>query len=137
MNAGFDLEDLPEQICELVELIGFAATMMLVRVYGGGSLRVPFQFNDDSPLARLIGAPATVALIGRYGGTMLYIARCARALRVRRNIQIAQDYGDGVKVPQLRVTYALTERQIWSILKDPVTLRAPDATNRSQPGLFD
>ena len=110
-------EDLPQVILEMKGLIGMQKTLKLVEVYGGLHLKIPIRFNDDHPLTRLLGHHAVLKLIGRFGGDAL--------LRIQRNIEIAQRFDSGVPARTLARDYHLSERQIWTILKTPETLRRP------------
>lgn len=118
-------EDLPQVILEMKGLIGMQKTLKLVEVYGGLHLKIPIRFNDDHPLTRLLGHHAVLKLIGRFGGDTLYIAKADALLRIQRNIEIAQRFDSGVPARTLARDYHLSERQIWTILKTPETLRRP------------
>lgn len=124
---GFAQQDLPEQVQDLVTLVGYEPALLIVKHFGGGVLRVPLRFKPQSFLVRLVGHKAATAIIARHAGATMYIARCSRALRIARDIRIAAQY-PAVPVPQLAKTNGLSERQIWNILKAPHTLRGVNET---------
>ena len=127
-------EDLPDGLKELRDLVGITATLKLVDHYGGIHVTVPSRYFEASPLVGIVGHRATSELVQRYGGNTLYIAKADKVLRALRNIEIATRFDAGIPAWQLAREYGLSERQIWSILTRPETLRAP---RPEQPSLFD
>lgn len=133
-NAEIFLQDLPEVLREIADLVGVPATLKLVESYGGTHLIVPSRYNPDHPLTRVVGHAASVQICQRYSGTSLYVARIKSAIKTLRDIEIASRYDGGVSVPQLAREYELSDRQIWNVLKNPNTLRAEKPR---QTSLFD
>lgn len=116
-------DDLPAFILELKTLIGLPAALKLCENFGGTHLRIPQAFDPDYILCRLLGAQSSLAMIQRYGGSHLYIAKVDAPLRIQRNIEIARRFDGGTPARRLALTFHLTERQIWKILKRPETVR--------------
>lgn len=117
------MDNLPPSVREMVELIGLAPTLRLVEAYGGNVLRIPTGGRDTGAtgmrarLVELLGEEATDRLIASYGGERITVARCAAALRDRRDRRMIEDYGRGVAVSRLAREHCLTERQVRNILK--------------------
>lgn len=129
--AAMHEEDLPPIVAEMRRLIGIRATLALVRAYGGQSLYVPEQYDETHPLTRIVGHENAVALMQHFGRERIYVPQCRLALNVQRNIEISRRYEGGTSVRELAQEHGLSERQIWSILKRPETVRAA-----SKPDLF-
>lgn len=110
---------LPKNITAIREVIGDAETLMLIRAYGGTTIRIPALANAEaSPLADTIGLPNLIRLIERLGGARYeYIAKCDKALRILRDQEIVRKYLDGVSVNTLALEYKLSDRAIEMILK--------------------
>lgn len=133
--------NLPRSVVEMIALIGFAPTMALVQAFAGNVIKIPIHSRPGGHLrerlVRLMGVPAAEQLIAAYGGERLSIPRCVAALRDSRDRQIIAAYDRGVAVAQLARDYALTERQIRSILKrTPGEAVAGLASERRQFALF-
>lgn len=109
----------PASLTEIIEVIGDQATLKLVERFGGTTQRIPAPCNvtAEHELAVCIGLENLKALVGKLGGgRWLYIARCAKGLRERRNREIVLAYDRGVKVADLAREYSLSDRRIWEIL---------------------
>lgn len=79
---GFDT--LPQQVLDLVDLIGWERTQSLVNELGGMNLYVPRHAAADHRLAKALGTEALSIFIHHYGGGHLYIPLCTELLRERR-----------------------------------------------------
>ena len=113
------LEDLPQQVRQIVRVVGMQAALQLVRNYGGVRLYVPTNMTPDHILARIIGFEAAVKLAGEYGGMQHFdIPRAAGALRLVRNREIAEKFVKGKSLRQLALEYMMTERGIQKILTE-------------------
>lgn len=113
----------PVNLLEIVEIIGEAAALKLVKHFGGTTPRLPAirNINAEHPLAQCIGIEAlTLLAVETGGGRWLYIAKCARGLREARNREIVLLYSQGVPVAELALRYHLSDRQIWNILGSTV-----------------
>ncbi len=119
MTERLTLDDLPESLRDVVELIGLPATLRLVESYGGIiALYVPRDIDPDHPIAVAIGIAAARKLAARYGAdTLRNIPRCVDGLRRIRNAEIRARHPHE-SAARLALDYSLTERQIWSILAE-------------------
>ncbi|MDI4507267.1 hypothetical protein [Moraxella lacunata] len=119
---------LPEQIKELVCLIGLTATMTLVDKFGGLSFGMPHSTNTKNGkwLVRELGADIANVLIDRHKGEKLYINNCD-ALRVYlRNralvgaIIACMETGTSQHraVQETAPVFGITERRAYDILKE-------------------
>ncbi len=126
------IDDLPESLREIVELIGLPATLRLVESYGGIiALYVPRDVEPDHHLAQAIGITAARKLATRYGAdSVRNVPRCVEGLRRIRNAEIRARHPRD-SAAKLALDYSLTERQIWSILAE-----GRDATEDKQAALF-
>jgi len=123
---------LPNAIQQILDSIGVVATLQLVKVFGGGTFRVPLRRSQAGEvqfqsLAREIGDEAAMKMVDLYGNRELYIALCDEALRELRNRQIRADFdrltqkeGHGAMraVAALAPLYRKSDRMIWMILKE-------------------
>ncbi|MDO8704006.1 MAG: Mor transcription activator family protein [Sulfuricaulis sp.] len=126
------LDDLPESLREVVDLIGLPATLRLVENFGGViQVYVPRQIEPDHPLATVLGLSTARKLVPRYGADYLRnIPRCALGLRRIRNTEIRRRHR-AESAAKLALVFALTERQIWTILSD-----GDDGQQDKQTALF-
>lgn len=115
---------------ELVELIGLAATVELIRAKGGTALRIPLGMTlrgqeQREKLVQIVGREQATRLIGRYGGTTLYVPSCRQAFVDTRDENINKERDELARkglteralVSVLALRHGLTDRQIWRILK--------------------
>lgn len=111
------LDDLPESLRDVVELIGLAATLRLVEHYGGLiKLYVPREMEPDHHLARAIGLTAARKLAERYGADCVTsIPRCADGIRRLRDAEIVRRAAKETPAA-LALLYGMTERNVWYIL---------------------
>ncbi len=127
-----------QSINELVELIGLAATLELVRAKGGTSLAVPLGITrrgqeQREKLVQIVGREQATRLIGRYGGTTLYVPTCRQAFVDVRDEDINRERDELAReglseralVAVLALRHGLSDRQIWRILKKSGPVR-PD-----------
>jgi hypothetical protein len=120
---GITLEDLPDQAREIAGVVGLDDTLRIVSVYGGMAL----SFSDDTQgevgtrrdiITQLLGKKKATAFFRRFVNRILYIPRCASALKKVRDVEICQKYDRATTIAELVGEYRLTERQIWNILKE-------------------
>lgn len=117
-------------IAELVELIGLAATLELIRAKGGTSLRIPLGITahgreEREKLVDIVGREEATRLIGRYGGTVLYVPSCRQAFVDTRDQAINRERDELARkglteralVSVLALRHGLSDRQVWRILK--------------------
>lgn len=128
------IEDLPESLQEMVEVIGFDAVMKLVNTFGGTRIRVPAKprsVHRDHRLSRVVGIDAARQLCEFYGGEELCIPKLATALRAIRNREILRLHTEeGWPAHRIARKYDLHEMTIYSILS------AIDPGNDAQGQLF-
>lgn len=119
---------LPEQIKELVCLIGLTATLTLVDKFGGLSFEVPHSADTKNGkwLVRELGADVAQVLIDHYHGDKVYINNCD-ALRVYlRNralvgaILACMETGTSQHraIQETAPVFGITERRAYDILKE-------------------
>lgn len=147
MNTAIGLYDeaefrglLPQAVLELVDVIGYEASIKLVQTFGGLDVHVPVGRLESGNLARLnetIGELAAEALMAVYGGARLYVPKCDAALIALRNQRFCQAVEEAVSLGEskkaaiqaLAVEFGITERWGYDILA-----RAKAAT--AQQSLF-
>jgi Mor family transcriptional regulator len=117
------LPNLPQTVHDLAGKIGMDKAVKLVEAFGGLTLDIPKGKANAGQIRRealieVIGVRATEVLIETYGGDKLYIPSCKDALITLRNRSIVTAYEQGTGVAELAREHRLSERQIWSILKD-------------------
>ena len=120
---------LPETVLNIAELIGFPATVELIKILGGTTFPVgkgvrALGASRMRMLKEAVGDANTTILIENYGGTLLYLPRCDRALRELRNrsfideFELLREQG----VSSLRVMtdlcpkYGFSDRFAWGLL---------------------
>ncbi|MHB9021323.1 MAG: Mor transcription activator family protein [Halothiobacillus sp.] len=128
------LTDLPTSAQNLVRLIGLPKSVRLIEQLGGTTFPVAKAINSLGKLryellAEAVGVDAADILTAEYGGEMLYIPNCAAALRAVRNRAIHTEfdamtssvsnpvYSTNEALVKLAITYRLSDRRIWDILK--------------------
>jgi hypothetical protein len=117
-------EDLPATARELVEVIGIDATIDLVKMFGGDDVKIPEIANGASRmwavLVETVGPAAAHKLVNRYAGTTVYVAMCAKALRVLRDREIIRRFDSGEQFDTIRREHKITRRHLYRILKKPL-----------------
>jgi hypothetical protein len=111
---------LPTSMVELSEVIGLRHALAIAEAAGGTLIRIPLgrgpRASTAQRLQSLIGEAAYVTLVAHYGGCAINVPRCVKARRLARNWLILSAYDEGQSVTSLAKQYALTERQIRTIL---------------------
>ncbi|WP_423457992.1 Mor transcription activator family protein [Ottowia sp. VDI28] len=119
LAAVIDSELLPKLLRDFERLIGLAATLDLVRVYGGVRIFIPTpdRASDDHSIAKVIGHSKLLALAEVYGGEAHFaVPKAEQALLAVRNARIAKAYATHKTARELAVEHRLTERQIERIV---------------------
>lgn len=126
------LDDLPESLRDVVELIGLAATLKLVEHFGGLIvLYVPREIGPEHPIAVAIGITAARKLSVHYGGDCLRnIPLCVAGMRRIRDAEIRRRAASE-SAASLAREFTLTERHVWRILAE-----ALDGGDDKQVALF-
>lgn len=117
-----DLDQLPESLSALAEMIGLSLSLALVKHYGGITLEVPKKIGDNHYLTKALGKKDALRFCEFYGGDRLYVPKVANALRRMRNRKIIQDYTEGLTIKELVRKYRLCDRQVWNVLKEPLPI---------------
>lgn len=126
------LDDLPESLRDVVELIGLAATLKLVEHFGGLIvLYVPRETGPEHPIAVAIGITAARKLSVHYGGDCLRnIPLCVAGMRRIRDADIRRRAASE-SAASLAREFTLTERHVWRILAEVL-----DSDDDKQSALF-
>ena len=114
----------PSEARRFIELIGEAATLALLRRYGGLRIQVPVHARADGALARAVGLPAAQALVTEYCGTKLTLPLCKRwqILHLRR---------DGLTYSEIARRLTTSE----SVVRKALTAARQAAEQMALPGL--
>ena len=119
---------LPPKLAELVDEIGFPATLKLVEKWGGIRLYVPLEDNLDieHPIAKEIGIDAARKL-ARAHSEWLEVPRAARYMRGVRDKIIREAYDDA-SAARLARRFGMTRRNVFYIVgrEDPADGRQQD-----------
>lgn len=122
------LEDLPPEARELVNLIGWPCTRVLVLELGGSRFRVPRGKNNNRQgearyehLVELVGEEAAHALFERFKGSIISVPTCLRAIARARQRRIHARCDEGATLEQLSREFHVTERWLTLILKKDLT----------------
>lgn len=117
-------DDLPKTARDLVEIIGLAATIDLVKMFGGDELKVPEIVDGHSRmwsiLVETIGPEAAKRLVQFNGGTSIYVPTCAAALRIHRDRDAIRRITAGEEFDKIRRELKTTKRHLYRILKKPL-----------------
>ena len=120
---------LPETVLNIAELIGFPATVELIKALGGTTFPVGKGIRAmGASRARLlkdtVGEDNASILVKHFGGETLYLPRCDRALRELRNRAFLTEFkamrDTGVPSPramtELCPKYGFSDRFAWGLL---------------------
>ncbi|MGB7479641.1 MAG: Mor transcription activator family protein [Burkholderiaceae bacterium] len=109
----------------LIRLIGREAALRLMApsAFGGKTFAFPkgeLGKGDQAfaALAEVIGRDAALKLCRSFGRDRIYIPRCDGVDLTHRNLEIVEKYNRGATVWELASEYVLSDRQIWTILKN-------------------
>ena len=131
-----DSDLLPPLLQDFERIIGLAATLDLVRAYGGLRIYIPTpaRVRPDHPIAKIIGVDALMALAEVYGAEDHFpLPKAERAILAVRNARIARAYETHKTARELAAEHRMTERQIERILA-AAGVKAP--VDRRQGSLF-
>lgn len=123
-------ELLPANMQELTRVIGLTASIRLAEALGGTTIHIASGQTPRGKICKqmlegVIGERYAAEVARHWPKQLMYIPRCAEALREMRNLEMSlrfeQDTGAGQSsnkvVAQLALQYKLSDRQIWNILK--------------------
>jgi hypothetical protein len=113
LTLDYDPKDLPAEMAEICEVIGFQATLKLVAAYGGRNLNVPKVMTLIHPLYTLLGDKA-IALSFRFPGR-IYISSC-RKMKGRARKRLLESMRFTHTREQMAQIFEVSERRIYQIL---------------------
>lgn len=131
-----DTDLLPPLLQDFERLIGLAATLDLVRVYGGLRIYIPTptRVTAEHAFAKIIGTEHLMALAKVYGSEAHFtLPKAEKAILAVRNARIANAYATHKTARELAAEFHLTERQVERILAS-AGVSAP--VDRRQGALF-
>ena len=121
---------LPRNARDILDRLGPAVTLHLVRTIGGTTVPVPMRATPLGEaryrrLCEMIGEEAATALCREYAGTNLYIPACSRAAADRRDAALIADrdamsragLSEREIVTGLALKYSLSDRHVWRVLQ--------------------
>lgn len=125
---------LPESIATLCAVIGYDATMALVKSFGGRDLLIPahapgYPSAQYELIEAAIGTAAADILCVKHVGR-LYVPKCQQALTQARWRKIQMAFDAGKSVGLLVSEFGLSERQIMTILKKTLTTQPAPAAKQ-------
>jgi len=109
------IDELPDGLRDIAELIGLPLALRLVEARGGRRFYFPYGVAPEHALVQLIGQEAAEILCREYPGERLEIPRATNYHRAVRNAHIHQSLAKGVSQSALAGDHGLTERQIRNI----------------------
>ena len=121
-----DLNDLPQSVREIAEVIGREAALLLIgrlpvcyRDAGKKSpkviLYVPKRLPPDHQLVEILGYPTAQKLVDAFGGEILYPANCRAILAHQRNELVARMLDGGARPAIVAELFGMTERNVRNL----------------------
>lgn len=129
-----NLNLLPPQLKMLVQRIGYAATIKLIRARGGQQVWLPKTATADRVLAQVIGKHALERLVEQYGGERLELPKEDKILIQLRDQVIWAKRQAGATESELAREFNITRRWVLDIC---ARKRRDQAENDRQGRLFD
>lgn len=133
MNVDNAQHLLPESIRDMVDVIGLPATMQVVELLGGLSIKFPQRGVSLHPEVEMLrpqlGDKVLAQLADCFVGGTIYIPRCEAALRHIRNQRFVDEVAalteDGLSttaaIMRLCPKYKISDRTAWKILSKDVS----------------
>ncbi len=112
-----ELDDLPQSLREVADVVGLTAAARLAESWGGIRLYVPEKITPEHEISRVIGYDAARLLSQVFARETLSVPRAAAGLRKVRNKEMQQQYNNGISAARLALQYGMTERQVYDIVK--------------------
>lgn len=112
-----DTSMLPEKTRELIELIGFSDTYLLVSTLGGQDIYIP-KYPDRSRLIELLPRDSVEVLSQIYGGTYLALPTARQIDIQRRNKVIAAALKNGESRTSVARRFGISVRQVANIRRE-------------------
>lgn len=110
-----DVARLPPQLRMLVQRIGYAPTLQLIRARGGQQVAVPKTATADRVLAQIIGRSALAELVEHHGGERLELPKEDKILIQLRDQELFARREQGATESELARDYGLTRRWVLHI----------------------
>jgi hypothetical protein len=110
---------------DLVEAIGYADALELVRGWGGRTLAVPVKVTPAHPLALRLGLVAAERLVKAFGGVRLQLPAERDALLAERNAAIAREVDSGRSRTAVAHEFGLSRQAIDKVLDKVREAQAP------------
>lgn len=110
------IEDLPDTLAQVAEVIQLPATLRLVEHFGGSRVYVPMKASQGHPLIRLIGASRASALCARFGGQHINVAHLVHRQLRTRDEEIQRGRASGLSARELARRFGISERQVYRAL---------------------
>ena len=108
-----ELSSLPPQMRRLIAVLGFDATIKLLRERGGRRIWVPKTAAGDRVLAQVVGHRALEALVEHYAGEMLELPSDEKLLIQMRNRMLVARRAEGASYAELAQEFGVSRR--WAI----------------------
>ncbi len=108
---------LPERVKELIDVIDYESTMLLIEKYKGTHLNIPQNPKELHFLATIIDFQQFKKLCAYYGGTVLEIDLCTRFFGYQKNQLIFNDMQNYKNQSEIAQKYKMTERNVRRIKK--------------------
>lgn len=102
---------------ELIDSVGLANAIEIVRRWGGRTLRVPVRVEHNDPLALTIGLVAARQLVATHAEQELVLPIERNALLDMRNQQIAEEVESGMSKQVVAQRYGLTRQGVNKVLR--------------------
>ncbi|MEM9118486.1 MAG: hypothetical protein AAGD09_11455 [Cyanobacteria bacterium P01_F01_bin.56] len=116
LKDDYRVEDLPQSLQEVEEVIGFAATLKFVEAFGGLEITIPKTITLDHALAEAIGLEEAIKLSWAFP-SIVYKVPLARAMHIAaRNRLIKRLKANKVKTNDIAKQVGLGVRQVQSVL---------------------
>ncbi|MBW4648927.1 MAG: hypothetical protein KME06_09515 [Kastovskya adunca ATA6-11-RM4] len=114
---AIDQKDLPSSMDELLDLIGFEKTMILLKIWAGKKLYISKKVKAEHRLIPLIGEVATTKLCGEYGGDYLRFPTARSARASARHAVIRLHHKEGETTGNLARKYKINPRYAAKIIE--------------------
>jgi len=124
-----ELDDLPQSVREIAEVIGREATMLLIGqlpvCYRDAAkkspkliLYVPRRLKPDHILVKILGFPDAQKLVKAFGGEILYPANCRSILAHMRNDLVRRMLDTGARPAIVADLFGMTERNVRNLIRE-------------------
>ncbi len=110
--------------------------LSLLSRFGGQTVRIPSRWppvgqslnSKAHELRAVVTGRQMLKIVAHFGGTEVYIPKCTQHLKAARNASIVKYFSNATKkgtssgatVQRLAQRYQLSDRRIWSILKEAI-----------------